>query len=325
MGDPGHPVTVVDAGYYWDTTNWVPPLIKNPLLDLVTSLDVYPADRHPLPLPSATSLTGQAGWLPGLPETLDVANPSNPVVLNALTGHANFVAGMVASQYELPAMTIYSHNAGFQSGRAGQGTEPLLITEAAVCHSLIKAHINTPASVINVGFAAVVDGGKMSHAWKLVFDHIGSGPSDPRVVAPAGNQADTQARLPAALGSRYDNMIGVAATTNDHSGIKASYTNYGPWVKCAAWGSNVRGPFLWVNLELEEDESSPRPKKDFRKMDAYALWKGTSFAAPRVTGRIAAQMYLAAGVAMAPDQAYKNVWNSGHDDPNNEVGRILPF
>ncbi len=165
----------------------------------------------------------------------------------------------------------------------------------------------------------------MSYAWKLVFDHLGFGPLDPRVVAPAGNQGDSKPRLPAMLNSRYSNMIGVAATTNDHQGMRTSFSNHGPWVSCSAWGSNVRSCFLWVDLKLEEDPSNSPTRKNF-KNNAYALWRGTSFAAPRVTGNIAAQIYAAAGVAISPEQAYQSVLSSGHTDPHNQgIGTVLPF
>ena len=49
-------------------------------------------------------------WLPGIP---DVPDADSDGVLDALAGHANFVAGLIAQGCPQAEITIRNHNGGF--------------------------------------------------------------------------------------------------------------------------------------------------------------------------------------------------------------------
>lgn len=112
------------------------------------------------------------------------------------------------------------------------------------------------------------------------------------VVAPAGNESQTAPIWPAA----FQSVIAVAAL--DTAGAtRAPFSNSGPWVDAGAAGEDVASSFLTWHGLLEPpdhhhhgDETAPAAgvvKGDF---DGWASWSGTSFAAPRVAGAIAALM-----------------------------------
>ncbi|MEO3784480.1 S8/S53 family peptidase [Actinocorallia sp. B10E7] len=88
---------------------------------------------------------------------------------------------------------------------------------------------------------------------------------DTVVVACAGNTAADRPFWPAAL----PRVIAVAALDGDR---RAWFSNHGPWVDACAPGVAVHSSFV-----------------RFGEFDGYALWSGTSFAAPAVTGAIAAR------------------------------------
>jgi len=95
---------------------------------------------------------------------------------------------------------------------------------------------------------------------------------DAVVVASAGNEATTQPMFPAAM----KGVVAVGAL--DPSGNRTEFSNWGWWVDCATLGEDVLGPYA-------DTDEAVRPN-----FDGYALWSGTSFAAPFVAGRIAAAM-----------------------------------
>src|SRR5262249_8897692 len=102
-------------------------------------------------------------------------------------------------------------------------------------------------------------------------------PPTTAVVAAAGNNHTNQPMYPAA----YKRVISVAAAA-DRSGTPAAFSNFGPWVDCYAPGEDLQGAFDdWKGLV----GTTPQSNETF---DGWATWSGTSFAAPKVTGAVAA-------------------------------------
>jgi subtilisin family serine protease len=102
---------------------------------------------------------------------------------------------------------------------------------------------------------------------------------DAVAVAAAGNLQSCRPYFPAAL----PGVIGVGAL--DRTG-PAWFTNFGSWVDACAPAVNVVSTFF--------DPITERfPGRPDRRFDGWARWSGTSFAAPKVAGAIAQEMYLA--------------------------------
>ena len=105
------------------------------------------------------------------------------------------------------------------------------------------------------------------------------------VVAAAGNHGSPRPFWPAAM----PEVIGVGAL--DGWG-PAVFTNYGPWVDACAPGMDVVSTFFderratLPDADLPPDPPPPGPLPV--TFPGYGRWSGTSFAAPKVTGGIAA-------------------------------------
>ena len=77
----------------------------------------------------------------------------------------------------------------------------------------------------------------------------------------------------------------------------ADFSNYGNWVDVYAPGVNVYSTYLQADWLLPNDTPPPR------QMDGWAIWSGTSFAAPQVAAAIANTL-LAVGRDRAPGGAH---------------------
>jgi subtilisin family serine protease len=101
---------------------------------------------------------------------------------------------------------------------------------------------------------------------------------DSVVVAAAGNNSSTRLMWPGAL----KRVIAVGAL--DRSGkARAPFSNHGWWVDCSTPGVDVLSSFV------EFDEAGPaQPGRAPQAFRRWATWSGTSFAAPKVAGEIAA-------------------------------------
>jgi Subtilase family len=97
-------------------------------------------------------------------------------------------------------------------------------------------------------------------------------------VAAAGNLQSCRPYFPAAL----PGVIGVGGL--DRAG-PAWFTNFGSWVDACAPAVDVVSTFF-------EDVTERFPGRPDRHFGGWARWSGTSFAAPKVAGAIAQEMYL---------------------------------
>jgi subtilisin family serine protease len=95
-------------------------------------------------------------------------------------------------------------------------------------------------------------------------------------VASAGNDATSQPSWPAA----FKDVVAVAAV--DRERRPAYFSNYGSWVDCCALGVDIDDHYVTGTLAVADGSS--------RRFAGKARWSGTSFAAPRVAGAIAAKL-----------------------------------
>lgn len=101
------------------------------------------------------------------------------------------------------------------------------------------------------------------------------------IVAAAGNVdgelPNTHKMLPAAA----QNVVGVASVVHDGDGLRyAEWSQRGDWVACVSRGAGRYGPFI--------TGANFYGKGVRREFEGWCYWRGTSFAAPVVTGAAAA-------------------------------------
>jgi hypothetical protein len=278
-GSPPKKVAIVDSGYL--------AFGENPL----DAYGVTMRQAERLPDRADWKPDGVVAWAAGI---LDTPDPIHKGTLAALSGHANFVAGVVAQLTSYATISVHSHNGAFSVS----GDD--LPTEASVIRSLLRAAEDKP-DVVNLGFAFSTFGDVVSSAWDLAFAAL---PPDTVVVTPAGNQTSADPRYPAALSGWFPRMIGVGskpATTKrtyrtplnekrveEIRGKMGSkpFSNFGKWVMCSADGSFVHSTFLHVDMKTEDP---PHEKNNFAASN-WAIWSGTSFAAPQIVARIVNRM-----------------------------------
>ncbi len=119
------------------------------------------------------------------------------------------------------------------------------------------------------------------------------------VVASAGNDGSPRPMYPAAL----PHVLAVGAL--DHAKYPAPFTNFGPWVRACALGVEV------VSTFFEFDGAHPaRAGGDIDNFAGWAVWSGTSFAAPRVVAELAAWMVDHGG---SPHDAVREVIDQGEE------------
>src|SRR5690242_14924218 len=174
------PITIIDSGYQWAPA---PAGMANPLEAYgLTDADVLQADY-----------VTTTGWEPGIPDVRDADRDGS---LDALAGHANFIAGVIAQLFDRAKITIRNHNGGYAPGSDD------FATEASVARSLCES---TDAKVIDLGFAFMnYDDGPISCVWDLALKQLGN---NAVVVVPAGNNESDRPRYPAALCESHPEVV----------------------------------------------------------------------------------------------------------------------
>ncbi|MEV4318937.1 S8/S53 family peptidase [Actinocrispum sp. NPDC049592] len=117
------------------------------------------------------------------------------------------------------------------------------------------------------------------------------------VVAAAGNDATSRRFYPAALAERPENGAGpqvLSVGALNPSNTKALFSNEAPWVRCWATGAGIVSTFpkdvqgaISAGVSPRTDRGALDPD-DFRA--GFAVWDGTSFAAPLAAAEITTQM-----------------------------------
>ncbi len=201
----------------------------------------------------------------GGPDTLEDtdAKPANGWI-DDQAGHGTFIAGVVASR--APSATIQVTKV---LDSEGYGSE-LDVARAIVQHA--------DADVINLSLGCYSHDDEPPLAIAEALSRV-----SPKtvVVAAAGNASSSRPLWPAA----HKRVLAVGAT--DASGRPAEFSNYGWWVDAATHGVDV------VSTYLEFDESGhkvPIAGRDPQTFKRWARWSGTSFAAPKLAGEIAAEL-----------------------------------
>ena len=224
-------------------------------------------------------------------EVLDSAPPFQERDFEA--GHGTFVAGVIAQI--APAATIVVRGVLDSNG---------LIDDVTLAGTIDDLHRELPLHLLNLSLGGYLHGPlprqsggngsavrntapqpdglpasaeAIKRLQKANFDRHGK---HLIVVAAAGNNKSDEPFYPAALPF----VIGVGSV--DKNGKRSEFSNHGEWVDTEALGEDVESSFVGPNL-IEPGGGGQR--------DEGAIWSGTSFAAPRITGHLAAAMTVNPG------------------------------
>ncbi len=211
------------------------------------------------------------GWLadavagPADVDPLDVMPAAGRLDWGA--GHGVFTAGVVRQVAPRCELAAYRFTRG-----DGLGTDvdaaAMLVRAAedgarAGVRTIVNASFGTPAA------PAVL---------RAAVEHIHAEYPDVLIVASAGNTGDTGPLYPAA----FDGVIAVGALTADLR--PAPFSTTGPWIDCSAVGVGVVSTFV---PGISPPEPDPRNPDQHFGPDPWAMWSGTSFSAPQISGAVA--------------------------------------
>ena len=210
------------------------------------------------------------GWLARIQETAanrdprDALPPDDRLDLGA--GHGTFVAGII--EQVAPGAEIRMYRALDSDG---------IGTEASVASAQVLAAKEGAAVIcLALGLQTLDDNPPVG--LQVANDVIREQWPAAVVVAAAGNFGDRRPCWPAAL----KGVVAVGGLDRDMQ--LATWSSRGPWVDCSTIGEAVHSTFV---EGTERDDVDPDPVADVYPADAWAVWSGTSFAAPQVVGAIA--------------------------------------
>jgi subtilisin family serine protease len=176
-------------------------------------------------------------------------------------GHGTHVAGIIAAL--APAARLVAHR--MLEGVAG------VASESEVAEALLAA---ADMHLINCSFSGPTLDDEPPVAIERALAQLRP---ETVVVACAGNLDTDRPQWPAA----FERVIAVGAVGRDgkQPWRRASFSDYGEWVDCAAPGVAIASTFLhWP----------PEGGSDPVVFGGFASWSGTSMSCPKVTGAIAA-------------------------------------
>jgi len=219
------------------------------------------------------------GWLNGLADGNNIdlldAIPRPDGLLDLGAGHGTFTAGLV--QQTAPAADLAVYAPVDSDGVAREISVACAMVEAA------RAGLEEGKSVVlnlSLGTETLNDQPPVALEVALdIIDELEAAADHGQqvlVVAAAGNNGRSRPCWPAA----FRRVISVAALTQDL--WPATWSSYGFWVDCSTIGEGVRSTYV-KGQEMPEMDREP----DKFGENAWALWSGTSFAAPQVAGKVA--------------------------------------
>jgi subtilisin family serine protease len=209
-------------------------------------------------------------------------------------GHGTFIAGIVRRYAPNAEIQIQGVLSSF--GEATDWDIALGILEGLDNATRTK---RGRIDVINMSFGAQTDDDLPP---KLLADAVVLAQNQGALVVAAAGNADTCRRWwPAAL----PQVVAVGAT--DGCGRKAWFSNFGPWVDACALGVDIVSTFLF-----DDGPASSIAGVDPDEYQGWALWSGTSFAAPYVAAAIASRMTLTGQDARTAADVLTNTQNSQH-------------
>jgi subtilisin family serine protease len=214
-------------------------------------------------------------WLEGVGGDADPLQPKPGDIIPPYAGHGTFVAGVLRCM--APKADVTVSNVFKVAGSALESDFVKDLTQALDDgFDIFNLSVTTPSrkDLELLGFGA----------WLTL---LGQHPGVACVVA-AGNDGTREKFWPAA----FPGMVAVGALAADWRS-RASFSNYGHWVKVYAPGRNLINAYATGTYECQDAPYVGQLREFF----GMARWSGTSFSTPMVTGLIAARKSRTGGTA----------------------------
>ncbi|MEN3308192.1 MAG: hypothetical protein V7603_4394 [Micromonosporaceae bacterium] len=230
--------------------------------------------------------------------------PTRDGYLDFAAGHGTFVSGIIAQV--APGADIRVYRALDGDGIGG---------ERQVACAMIRAVKDDGCQILNLSLGGqtpdTVPPVAISAALEVISEIEQERGQKVVIVAAAGNYADNTPCWPAA----FRKVVSVAALGPDMQ--PTTWSSRGYWVTCSTIGQGL------LSTYVEGQESAAvDPAPDVFPRDAWAVWNGTSFAAPQVAGAVAR---MAQDLGITPHEALVRLLRAGRPIPDfGQALRILP-
>ncbi|MDQ1681477.1 MAG: hypothetical protein QOH99_18 [Frankiaceae bacterium] len=239
--------------------------------------------------------------------------PGGDGLLDAAAGHGAFATGVV--QQVDPHGVIRVHRAMDSDG---------IGSEVTVAETLLRAVREQGAEIVNLSLGAQTVDDQPLLALQVAFEMLSeSGHDDVLLVAAAGNFGDTRPCWPAA----FRRVVAVAGLTAELK--PAAWSSHGHWVDVSTVAEGVVSTYVRGKESPQLSPASAGPPDDWPMADSspWAVWTGTSFAAPQVAAEVARRLTEArAGgdTSATPRTVLRALLAEGHRLPDYGVAlRIL--
>jgi subtilisin family serine protease len=233
------------------------------------------------------------------PRTGDNVDPLDdiaPPFLDFAAGHGTSVAGVIQQ---------VDTGVGIRMYRALDGDG--FSEEIGVAAAMVRA-VRDGARLLNLSFGTQTLDDQVPIGMQAALEIIDREHGDEVVVvAAAGNFGDTRPCYPAA----FPQVVSVGGLTVD--GLPSTWSSRGFWVTCSAVAEGVLTPYVEGRESWLVDW-----QPDTFPADSWALWSGTSFAAPQVVGAIAR---ICQEDGVPPREALRTLLGRGREVP--DFGRAL--
>lgn len=242
------------------TPNRLPPGPGDPLRVAVIDTGIARAERSD-------------GWLTGLAhgdniDPLDALPPPSDGFLDFGAGHGTFVAGVV--QQVAPGADLQIYRALDSDG---------IGSKVGIACAMVRA-VRDGAQILNLSLGLETLGDRPPLAFEIALELIEEISEETGrevlVVAAAGNFGRDRQCWPAA----FCEVVAVAGLTQGFT--PAPWSSSGSWVDCSTLAEGV-----WSTYVPGKESPIIDPDPDEFGESAWALWSGTSFAAPQVAGAVA--------------------------------------
>jgi hypothetical protein len=229
-------------------------------------------------------------------DNVDPLNDIAPPFLDFAAGHGTSVTGVIQQVDTGVGIRMYK-------ALDGDGFSE----EVGVAAAMVRA-VRDGATILNLSFGTQTLDDQLPIGMQAALDIIEEEHGDEVVVvAAAGNFGDKRPCYPAA----FPQVVSVAGLTVD--GLPSTWSSRGFWVTCSAVAEGVLTPYVegqesWL-VDWEPDTFPA---------NSWAVWSGTSFAAPQVAGAIAR---ICQEDRVPPRQALRELLARGREVP--DFGRAL--